>query len=177
MQKNIPLCSDKVSKPGKRESLNNRDNSFAENIKKLNILNQILKINLYFSNKKWRVTLLIFYITIHNGLCHNCCFVQPLFALYLSVRRGSWYSPTTTPRKGCHGNRTGAVAPLTQASPRESFANWRGHSPGCSAPSFQSTWLQWQSSSQNTLLRNSSPCGPVSASGLFITERGQGLQE
>lgn len=48
MQKNIPLCSNKVSKPGKKERLNNRDNSFAENIKKLNILNQILKINLFF---------------------------------------------------------------------------------------------------------------------------------
>lgn len=49
--KNITLCSDKVSKPGKRESLNSRDKSFVESIKKLNTTDQILKRNLYFSNK------------------------------------------------------------------------------------------------------------------------------
>jgi len=51
--KNITLCSDKASKPGKRESLNSGDKSFAEGIKKLNTINQILKkkTTLYFSNK------------------------------------------------------------------------------------------------------------------------------
>lgn len=56
----ITLCSDKVSKPGKRERLNSRDKSFAESNKKLRTLEQILKSNLYFSNKMWKAILLVF---------------------------------------------------------------------------------------------------------------------
>ena len=149
--KNITLCSDKVSKPGKRESLNSRDKIFAESIKKLNTTDQILKRNLYFSNKMWRAILLIFYITICKRVGHNSCSAQLPFALHWSVRRGPWYSPGAARSRGCCGNHTGAMAALAKASPKESFGNWRGHSPGCTAPSFQSTLLQQESSSQNTL--------------------------
>lgn len=40
-----------VSKPGKEESLNSRDKNFAESMKKLNSTDQILRTNLYSTNK------------------------------------------------------------------------------------------------------------------------------
>lgn len=61
---------------------------FLKALRNFNSTDQILKRNWYISNKTWRATLFVFYITLCHRVGHNCWSAQLPLALHPSSLSG-----------------------------------------------------------------------------------------